>query len=174
MLAKRWVKVFLCILLTFSIAIPAHAQVADKVINDKNLYTDLYGVINNGNMSRVKGTARGRLLSSAELQISDDGNGVLGVYAETLCHVPVKQIYMVIYLEVWDEATQDWEYLSDYEYTWSASDFPDRTLTDVSVSFDIYGLRRGKTYSLRAYHMAKSDGGIMESMATETSGIVLD
>ena len=168
---KNLGKFITTLFLIICMAFPVNAQIKSKV---NNVNMDLQTVICKDDVSRVKGVARGRLISSAELQISDDGNGVLGVYAETLCHIPVEKIYMIIFLEVWDEENQDWKYLSDYEYTWNSADFPNRPLTDVSVSFDIHGLRRGKTYSLRAYHSVDGFDSTYETMSTETSGIVLD
>lgn len=168
------VKIFLSLMLVMSMTISTFAQNKDAISNARQLDTHLQESISNDYVSRVTGTARGRLLSSASLQISNDGDGIIGVYADTLCHSAMSRIYMVIYLDVWDESIQDWSMVDRYEYTWSAADHPDRELTNVSVSFDVVGLQKGRTYSLRGYHSALSFDNLSELMSTETNGIILD
>lgn len=167
-------KLFVSIILIFSFIIPAYAQYDVSNMNPQVLDTQMIKVITDDHISSVRGVARGRLLSLAELQISNDGDGVLGVYAETLCHIPVDKIYMTIYLDVWDESTQDWITINSFPYEWSASDYPNKDLTDVSVSFDVTGLNRGRKYSLRGSHAARGFDMAMEVMQTETDGIVLE
>lgn len=167
-------KAVLSLILVLSMTISTFAQNKDVIANAGQLDTYLQESISTDYVSRVTGTARGRLLSSASLQISNDGDGILGVYADTLCHSGMSKIYMVIYLDVWDESLQDWMMVDRYEYTWLAADYPDRDLTDVSVSFDVVGLQKGRTYSLRGYHSALSFDNLSEAMSTETNGIILE
>lgn len=165
---NKKVKIFVVSgLLILIISLPTYAQ------NQSILNITLQKIISTNTVSRVLGTVKGRVLSLASLQLSDEGDGVLGVYAETLCHESVREIYVVIYLEVWDAPTQDWEYVCDYEYKWLASDRPGVDLTNASVSFDIEGLPKGKTYSLRAYHTAQNFENVSEMMTTLTDGIEL-
>lgn len=124
--------------------------------------------------SKITKMPRGRVLSSATLQISDEGNGILGVYADTLCHVSVKQINLVIYLDIWNEARQDWQSVDSYRYAWSSTDSPNGSLSMAVVSFDIEELSRGRKYRLRALHSAKSFDSISETMTTETNAIYLN
>ena len=153
---------------------PVYAQNDVLGIDSKVLDTNIIKVLTGDDVSSVKGVARGRLLSLAELQISNDKDGVIGVYAETLCHIPVEAIYMTIYLDVWDEPTQDWITVNSFSYEWLASDYPNEDLTDVSVSFDVTGLNKGRKYSLRGSHAAKGFEMGSEVMQTETDGIVLE
>lgn len=169
---KFLVKILCSIFLVVSVTMTAYAN--SEYRGAEMLDTSIRKIISTKDISRVVGSARGRVLSSAGLGLSNDKDGLLGVYAETLCHVPVKEIQMTIYLEVWDEANQDWEYVNEYSYSWHSSDVPDKDLTDVSVSFDIEGLARGKTYSLRGYHTAKNFDNVSEIMVTETGGILLE
>lgn len=171
---KNIVKTLLFIFLVLSMPISSYANNPIWMPQSDYLHTQTQTVVSNDNTSKVRGTARGRVLSLAELELSDQGNGVLGVYAETLCHNAVKEIYMSIYLDVWDESRQDWVTLNSYDYEWKAADRPNEDLTDVSVSFSIEGLARGKTYSLRGLHSARGFDNMAEIMATETDGIVLD
>lgn len=131
-------------------------------------------IISNNSTSKVRGVARGRVISSSELELADEGQGVIGVYASTLCHTAVKEIHMTIYLDVWDEAIQDWKMVDNYEYQWRATDNPDKDLTAVSVSFSLEGLPRGEMYSLRGVHIAKNFNNVVEVMTSETDGITLN
>lgn len=171
---KNILITLLLLLLVSNFTIVSYAENSNWVNQVESLDTCLRTIISNEDISQVRGTARGRVLSSVGLQISDEGQGVLGVYAETLCHIPVKEIYMSIYLDVWDERIQDWVTVDYYDYEWKASDNPGRELTDVSVSFLLEGLTRGKTYSLRGAHSAKNFVGVAEAMSSATNGIVLD
>lgn len=169
---NKIITIFTVILLLIVMEIPAFAR--NEMASSKYDIVDTFtNYISKENYSKVFATAKGRILSSARLSIANDNNGLISVYAETLCHMPVEEIYMLIFLEVWDESTQDWEYVSDYEYKWLASERPGVDLTDVSVSFDVAGLPKGKTYSLRAYHTARDFNNVSEMMATETDGIIL-
>lgn len=169
---KNILIMFTCMCMVVVMGFPVLAQSMDRDLK-VNVVDTSSNIINKENLSRVNSTARGRILSSAGLSIFNDNNGLISVYAETLCHMPVERIHLIIFLEVWDEAEQDWKYISDYEYTWLASERPGVDLTDVSVSFDVAGLPKGKTYSLRAYHTARDFNNVSEMMATETDGIVL-
>lgn len=171
---KNFLIICMALLFLMAMTMVAYAKNSEWIVHTDILETRLRNTISTNNVSQVRGSARGRVLSSAGLQISDEGRGVLGVYAETLCHTAVKEIYMTIYLDVWDEEIQDWITLDAYEYEWKASDSPNRDLTDVSVSFLLEGLPRGRTYSLRGAHAARNFDGIAETMSSATSGIVLD
>ena len=174
MVKRKYAIFFVSIILAIIIACPTYANNSDwtRYANESNTY--LRTVVSNDHVSRVIGSARGRLLSSSGLEISNDNDGIIGVYAETLCHVGVAEINMVIYLDVWDEIQEDWVMVNEYDYNWLAEDSPNGELTDVSVSFDVVGLQKGRTYSLRAYHAARSFDNYSETMATETGGIVLE
>lgn len=168
------IKLLLTAVLIFSVPVTVNAETSDLFMQADAVDGQLQNIMSNNSISKVRGVTRGRVLSSVELQLSDEGNGVIGVYAATLCHTAVKEIYMTMYLDVWDENQQDWVMVDDYEYRWKASDNPDKDLTDVSVSFLLEGLPRGRTYSLRGAHAAKNFNNVMEVMASETDGITLN
>lgn len=159
--------------MVISMPFTSSANNSDWMAQAKVVEKQMQYVVSNDSLSKVRDVARGRVLSSSELELSDEGNGVIGVYANTLCHTAVKEIYMTIYLDVWDESIQDWVMVDHYEYNWKASDNPDKDLSAVSVSFSLEGLQRGRTYSLRGVHIAKNFDNVTEVMSSETSGIVL-
>lgn len=171
---KGLFRLMLIIVLVCSMPLVVNAETSDWRTQADTVSAQFKPVISNSNISKVRGTARGRVISSVELELADEGQGAIGVYASTLCHTAVKEIYMVIYLDIWDESIQDWRMVDNYEYEWKASDNPDRDLSAVSVSFSLEGLSRGGTYSLRGVHVAKNFENVMEAMSSETSGITLN
>lgn len=174
MTKKNLFRLMLSMVLVFSMPLVVNAETSDWRTQADTVSAQFKPVVSTGNVSKVRGTARGRVISSVELELADDGYGVIGVYASTLCHTAVKEMYMVIYLDVWDESIQDWRMVDYYEYEWNASDNPDRDLSAVSVSFSLEGLSRGRTYSLRGVHVAKNFENVMEAMSSETNGITLN
>lgn len=173
MIKRSVIRLLLIGMLAFSMPISVSAKSSDLLDRADVLDTQLQHIVSSNSISKVRGAARGRVLSSVELQLSDEGSGVIGVYAETLCHTAVKEIYMTIYLDVWDDNLQDWVMVDNYEYNWKASDNPNESLTDVSVSFSLEGLPRGRMYSLRGAHAAKNFNNVSEVMSSATDGIVL-
>lgn len=174
MLKNTIMKLLLSVVLIISIPLTVSAKDSDWMTQANVVDAQTHYAVSNDSMSTVRSAARGRVISSAELQLSDEGGGVIGVYASTLCHSAVKEIYMTIYLDVWDDSLQDWVMVDNYEYRWKAADNPDTDLTSVSVSFLLEGLPRGRTYSLRGAHAAKNFSNVAEVMASETSGITLN
>lgn len=171
---KYLMGILMCYMLTIFLSVPVYAGRYEWIKDADVLTMQRKMITTDNNASKVKGIARGRLISSVGLEISSDGNGMIGVYAETLCHIPVKNIYSLIYLEVWDESKQDWKYVNEYEYEWKSSDFPNEELTNVSISFDVDKLQRGKTYSLRGYYTVEGFDYARESMSIETDGLLLE
>ena len=115
---------------------------------------------------------RGQYIASSGLSISNEGYGVLGVYADTLAHVPVKKIKMTIYIDCWDEEDEDWYQVSykalEYEYEEGGND-----LTAASEFFNVENLETNKYYRLRGLHAAWSFDGYIETHGTMTDGILL-
>lgn len=125
---------------------------------------------NGERQSRVTGMPRGRLISSIELQLTDKGRGTAGVYADLLCHEPMKQLRMWIFLEKWDEVQENWAIIDDQEFIWLAEEYPDQDLTMAMVGYEVSGLQRGQYYRLRGLFGAYDlDSSLQEAWQT-TSG----
>ena len=126
----------------------------------------------NSNISRAIGSPRGQLISSFELSITDKGSGTVGIFSSILCHEPMREIRMNLYLDVWDNDSSDWEKVDSYKFIWTASDTPDEDLTAAIVSFDVTGLERGRDYRLRgtagAYNL---DSSLQEAWRSESGDI---
>ncbi len=171
---KRYIAGILlgcCLLCPDSFAAQSESwnQVARKEmgqINSRLLPQGIY-VSNNQNV-----VARGRYIASSGLSITNEGYGVLEVYADTLAHVAVKKIKMTIYLDQWDEDSEDWVQIDSksltYEYEEGGED-----LNEASQSFLIENLETNKYYRLRGLHAVWSFDGYLETHATMTDGVLL-
>lgn len=118
-----------------------------------------------------------QLIAAGYVQISNESpRGVLGVYAETLCHTYVDKIAMRIYLDILvpatDEEEEDWYTVTYYDYNWTREDAPDKELYAVSVSFDLCGLEQERYYRLRGAHYIYS-GDCFEGRSSQTAFIPL-
>ncbi len=115
---------------------------------------------------------KGRYIASSGVSITNEGYGVLGVYADTLAHVAVKKIKMTIYIDQWDEEREDWSPVDNKSLTYEYEEGGE-TLNEVSESFLVENLETGKYYRLRGLHAVWSFDGYIETQATMTDGILL-
>lgn len=115
---------------------------------------------------------RGDFLASCGLGLTNKGYNVLGVRADTACHVPVKKIKMNIYLDRWDEAEQDWIQVDAYNFTYEYKEGGE-DLTFVSVDFDVSGFPADNYYRLRSFHAVWAFTGALEMQGPMTNGIKL-
>jgi len=125
--------------------------------------------------ARVTGTTRGRVISSADLAITDRRGGKVGVYAELLCHEPMSEIRIWIYLEQWDPWEEDWYTVDVKQFEWLKQDYPDTDLTMASVSYVIPDQQRGQDYRLRGIFGANNeDGSLNEAWTIRTKEILVE
>ena len=167
---SQFFGVKLGIILSLILAMPVYAQGGGKPID---VTVPMKTVVSNANTSRMMGTPRGRVLSSGEVELANDNDGIFYVYGDTLCHSAVKDIYMTIYLEIWDEELDDWGTLNMYEYEWHATTV-EEDLHSAGVSFEIHNLQKGREYRIRGTHSANSFEDYFEIMSTETGAMTLN
>lgn len=117
-------------------------------------------------------SARGNYLASCGLGLTNKGYNVLGVRADTACHVPVKKIKMSIFLDRWDEEEQDWFQVDSYKFTYEYEEGGE-DLTFVSVDFDVSGFPADNYYRLRSAHAVWAFTGTLEMQGPMTNGIKL-
>lgn len=115
---------------------------------------------------------RGRYLSSAGLTIINKGYGEIGIYADTLCHVPVKKIRMNVYLDRWDEDKEDWIQVDYYSFTAEYKEGGE-DITSITESFSVLGLPTGIYYRLRSANVVYAFDGTMEVQGPKTDGILI-
>ncbi len=115
---------------------------------------------------------RGRYIANSSVNVSNEGYGILGVYAHTLAYESVKKIRMNLYLDQWDDQAEDWVQISSKSLTYNNEDGAE-DLHAVSESFTVENLEIGKYYRVRGYHAVWSFDGLMESHGTVTNGVLL-
>lgn len=166
--------IVICIML-FSVSMTSYAQTEEwgkgtdiKTIRNVKEYV-------NANGARITSVTRGMLISSVEISLVNLGNGVAEIYADELCHEPMKKIKMVLYLEKWDESIEDWNQEERFPFEWNAEDDPDDELSMASVSFNVYGLERGYKYRVRALFGAYAlNSGYQEVWQAWTTDVYFD
>lgn len=126
----------------------------------------------NQSIDYTNGFARGRYISSSGLGISNEGYGVIGVYADTTAHVDVKKIQINIYLDQWDASEGEWVQVKQYKYV-SEYKAGGEKISDLTVSFDIEDQPAGYKYRLRGLHGVWSFGGDLETQSTITNGVLI-
>ena len=117
-------------------------------------------------------STRGSYLGSAGLSLANRGYNVLGIYADTACHVPVKKIRMSIFLDRWDEGEEDWFQVDAYNFTYEHKEGGE-DLTFVSVDFDVSGFPADNYYRLRSFHAVWPFTGGVEMQGPMTDGLKL-
>lgn len=115
-------------------------------------------------------TARGKYLSTAILEIQNNQDGTLHVGVDTLAHIYVDRIYQVVFLDVWDEAKEDWVQIA--EWTFERTKEEEADLSSYYVGFTVTDCPINRYYRARAMHLVEV-GDLMEGKATETNGVLL-
>lgn len=113
---------------------------------------------------------RGDFFVGADLIISDEGNGGIGVLAVAYFSVPVEEVYITVYLDRWDEDAESWRQVTYYDAEFYASDYPDGLETpSVSLTFN---QAKGYYYRLRGVYAAILNGNF-EGFSPVTDGILI-
>lgn len=121
----------------------------------------------------ILNSTRGRLISSVDVQISDEGKGVIGVYADMLCHEAMDELRIGVYLER-QQSTGSWVSVSNKQFEWNAEDYPNDDLTMAIVSYKIANMKRGEKYRLRCMFGAYSDDLGSENWRALTGALYLE
>lgn len=125
---------------------------------------------NSQNTSNSRGVARSLYLASAIAEITNKGQGVLEIYADFSSYEPVEEAIITIHLERWNESTERWTNVKDYEKTFSGAD---GNLTSGSYSFTVKGYTTGRYYRLNCRVEVRSAENGWESKSATTDGVLL-
>lgn len=115
---------------------------------------------------------RGSVISTGILEISNPGDGEIGVYMQTLSHVDIDETIFGVYLDRWIESEQKWANVADYRFVYNKENSPDEDLTTKAISFNILGQPSDCYYRLRGIHIVSSDG-TREMLSSQTDGILI-
>lgn len=114
---------------------------------------------------------RSSVLAAAMSEISNEGNGIIGVYAETMMHRTVEWACLTVYLERWNEDASQWVVCEDFYQEF----LPEGTNPLIFVNLQEYvdDEPTGYYYRVRAIHELEFDNGWYEAKVTKTSGIMI-
>lgn len=113
---------------------------------------------------------RGDIIAVAHLSISNEGNGTIGVFAQTTTYLPIDKCRTRIYLDYWDENTKSWIMENYWDYTFLKENEPDGELIMPTILFNVKARHPGSVYRLRGLHVVWLNSG-SEGLSTETDGI---
>lgn len=135
---------------------PTFAQVASQQITaDKRQVTvQLYD-------------RRGNWVADGILSISNPGNGRIGIYMTTQCHVAVDEIEMEIAVEQYDESRKNWNQVDYLTFNF----YPEggKNLTEASVDFQLSGHESNRIYQLTGWHTVYVNGNYEDLQSTTPS-----
>lgn len=167
---RHYIVLILVLALTTQNQIMAYANEWQGIQAVKSRNT--YG---NNHVAGAVAAPRGRLISSIEIQIADKGNGTVGVYADLLCHEPMKKLKIWLYLEQWDQEKETWVVVDTQQFEWSAENNGGEDLTMAMVSYNVPKQERGKDYQLRGLFGANGfEAGTQESWQAYSGEIMLE
>lgn len=116
-----------------------------------------------------QGQARGSVISTGLLDISNKGKGKVSLTIETLAHVRCDKICNALTLQKWNDSIEDWEQVLHYDFEALQEDNPDEDLVSLINGVDVENLQPG-TYRARGLH-AVYLGETFESFSSKTNGI---
>lgn len=116
---------------------------------------------------------RSLYLASAISEITNEGEGVLGIYADFASYNDVQWAQITINLERRKGTSGSWSKVKTYVYEFTPDDDPDGRLHSESVAFNVYGLETNYYYRLRCTHKVQTPSGSYESKNTQTDGVLL-
>lgn len=97
------------------------------------------------------------------IEISNNGNGYVGIYGTTQCYVTCDKVRTYLYLE---RSKGDGNFASYKSWEYSA------TNTNILTKSFSYKVEKGYYYRLRGFHSCTEDG-TAESLGTCTNGIYI-
>lgn len=115
---------------------------------------------------------RSLYLASGISQVTNQGEGVLSIYADFASYNAVEWACLTITLERRKGTSGSWSYVKTYKKEFSSEDAGGMLLTG-STDFDVYGLATDYYYRVRCEHKVKTPTGSYEIKNTQTSGVLL-
>lgn len=116
---------------------------------------------------------RSLYLAAAMSEITNEGEGVLKIYADFTSHTGVDwgQITINLYRSK-DPDSGNWSKVKTYTKTFSGADDPDGKLTYAYTEFYVHGLATNYYYYIICNHKVKTPSGY-ESKTTRTDAVLL-
>lgn len=116
---------------------------------------------------------RSRYLASGISEVTNKGEGVLGIYADFASYSSVDWACLTIKLERRKGTSGSWSLVKTYTEEFFVADRPDGLLLEGETAFDVYGLTTDYYYRVRCEHKVKTPSGSYETKNTQTDGVLL-
>ena len=131
--------------------------------------TNVKTVMRDGSVKAL-GTTRGRVLATAEMELTDKGGGEVDIYVEVFCHESVSKLRMKVYLEKWVESSNKWSVVDTKEQIWTSEEYGDDLSMGI-LNYNVLGVSAGK-YRLRGSFSARGIvSGISEAWTHSTDAL---
>ena len=116
---------------------------------------------------------RSRYLASASSEVTNEGEGVLRIYADFKSFEGVESGSIKINLQRRKSASSGtWEPVETYTEEFDGADYSNGVITYAYTEFEVHGLKTDYYYRLTCYHKVKTPDGT-ESKTTQTDGVLL-
>ncbi len=158
---KRTIKVcglVLIMLMVMSNVTFANGKEVDNILSSKDVNTSVQ--------------PRSLYLASGISEVTNQGEGVLSIYADFAAYRAVDWACLTITLERRKGTSGSWTYVKTYKKEFSSEDEGGMLLTG-STDFDVYGLTTDYYYRVRCEHKVKTPSGTYETKNTQTEGVLL-
>lgn len=117
---------------------------------------------------------RSRYLAGGISEITNEGEGVLSIYADFTSYDAVEWGSLTITLQKRKSASSgSWTDVKTYTYEFDADDEPNGELTYGAVEFEVHGMQTDYYYRVRCVHKVKTPNGTYESKTSLTDGVLL-
>ena len=117
---------------------------------------------------------RSRYLAGGISEITNEGEGVLSIYADFTSYDAVKWGSLTITLQKRKSANSgDWSTVKTYTYEFDADDEPNGDLTYGAVEFEVRGMETNCYYRVKCVHKVKTPNDTYESKTSQTDGVLL-
>lgn len=162
---KNSLTVCLSIILIMALVTTAYAQ--SKILSDETGITRIY---EGDDYVRTEASPRGQLISSVQLELSEEGYHRLGVYSEVLCHTDMRKIVMSVTLQKLENGS--WTNIHRKEVEWLEEDYPN--LSMATVTYELKGMSAGQYRLKGGYSVFESGGSLQEFKTVTTSSLTIN
>lgn len=161
---KKRVVICLSFMLMLVSTVTAYAQ-------NKNLSTDAMTRMYEGeDFVRAEVSPRGQLISSVQLELSEEGYHRLGIYSELLCHTDMRKIKMSVTLQRYENGS--WTNVHRKDEEWLAEDYPN--LSTATVMYELTGMSAGKYRLKGGYSVFELNGSLQEFKTVTTASLTIN
>lgn len=116
---------------------------------------------------------RSLYLAAAMSEITNEGEGVLGIYADFTSHAGVEWGQIKITLQRRKSPSSGtWSRVDTYTKEFNGTDYPDGKITYAYTEFEVHGLTTDYYYRLICDHKVKTPNGY-ETKTSQTNGVLL-